>query len=104
MLKKLGLYFLSVALSLQAPALAATPQSASTRLQGTLVSVSATSISVSTSHGGQTVALGPKLRVLDLSKSSLDKVQNNSFIGTTVVPQTDGTYKSTEVHIFADAL
>jgi hypothetical protein len=75
-----------------------------THLQGTVVSVTASSIIVSASNGNQIIALSPKLRVLDLSKSSLDKVQNNSFIGTTVVPQPDGTYKSTEVHIFAGSL
>ncbi|HLI96619.1 MAG TPA: hypothetical protein VKT72_11105 [Candidatus Baltobacteraceae bacterium] len=42
--------------------------------------------------------------MLDLTKSSLDNVKNDSFIGTTVVPQPDGTYTSTEVHIFAGAL
>jgi hypothetical protein len=76
----------------------------STRLQGTLVSVTASSIAVSTSHGNENATLGPKLRVLDLTKSSIDKVRNNTFIGTTVAPQPDGSYKSTEVHIFADSL
>jgi len=103
-MKKLCLSFVAIALSLQTAVLAAAPKPASTRIQGTVESVTASSISVSTSHGNQTVAFGPKLRVLDLSKSSLDKVQNNSFIGTTVVPQPDGTYKSTEVHIFAGSL
>lgn len=101
---KFCLYFAAVALMFQTAALASAPKPASTRLQGTIVSETASSITVSTSHGNQTVAFGPKLRVLELSKSSLDKVQNNSFIGTTVVPQPDGTYKSTEVHIFAESL
>lgn len=55
-------------------------------------------------YGNQSAAIGSKLRVLDLKKSSLDQVQNNSFIGTTVVPQPDGSYKSTEVHVFAGTL
>lgn len=103
-MKNTCLSFFALALALQATALAAAPKPMSTRLQGTVVSVTDSSISVSTSHGNQTVALGPKLRIVELSKSSLDKVKNNSFIGTTVVPQPDGTYKSTEVHIFAPAL
>lgn len=103
MLKKLCLCLLAITLWAQTAVYAASPQS-NTRLQATVVSVTASSISVSTSHGNQTVALSPKLRVLDLTKSSLDKVQNDSFIGTTVVPQPDGTYRSTEVHIFAGAL
>lgn len=100
-MKKLSLFSLAVAFLL-AGAVAAQPMPA--RIQGTVVSMTGSSIAVSTSHGTQTIALAPKLRVLDLSKSSLDKVENNSFIGTTVVPQPDGSYKSTEVHIFAPAL
>jgi len=103
-MKNLGLSFVAIALALQTTAPAAAPKPMSTRLQGTVVSVTASSVTVSTARGNQTAAFGPKLRVLELSKSSLDNVRNNSFIGTTVVPQPDGTYKSTEVHIFAPAL
>lgn len=103
-MKKSCLTFLAIAFLLQGAVVAAAPKPASARLEGTVVSMNASSITVQTSHGNQTVAVDPKLRVLDLSKSSLDKVQNNSFIGTTVVPQPDGTYKSTEVHIFAESL
>jgi hypothetical protein len=76
----------------------------STRVQGTVTAVSSSTITVSTTHGSQPVALDSHTRFLDLTKSSLDKVSNGSFIGTTVIPQTDGTYKSTEVHVFAPAL
>lgn len=100
-MKKQCVFFLAIALLLPSAVLA---KPMTTRVQGEVVSVTGSSIAVATSHGTETIALGPKLRVLDLSKSSLDKVQNNSFIGTTVVPQPDGSYKSTEVHIFAEAL
>ena len=76
----------------------------STRFQGTVTAVSSNSISVATPHGSETVALNSHTRFLDLTKSSLEKVSNGSFIGTTVIPQPDGTYKSTEVHVFSDAL
>ena len=101
-MKKLCILILTLGFSLQSVVLAA--GATSTRLQGTVNSVTDNSIAVSTAHGSQTAALAPKLRVLELTKSSLDKVHNNSFVGTTVVRQSDGTYKSTEVHIFADAL
>jgi hypothetical protein len=39
-----------------------------------------------------------------VSRSALADVTAGSFIGTTVAPQPDGTFKSTEVHIFAPAL
>jgi hypothetical protein len=96
--------FLTATLMLQSVAFAAAPMSHSTRLQGTVTAIGSNSITVSTKSGTQTVAFDPKLRVLELTKSSLDKVRNNSFIGTTVVPQPDGSYKSTEVHVFAESL
>ena len=95
--------FLAIALALQTAALAAS-MPRSTRLQGTIASVAPSSITVATNHGNETIAIDSKTRILDLSKSSLDKVRNNSFIGTTVIPQPDGSYTSTEVHIFAEAL
>jgi hypothetical protein len=76
----------------------------STRLSGTLTAVASSSITVSTAHGNQVVRFDPHVRILSLTKSSLDQVRNGSFIGTTVVPQADGSYKSTEVHIFAESL
>lgn len=74
------------------------------RFQGTVAAASPTAITISTSHGRQVVALDSHTRYLDLTKSSFDKITNGSFIGTTVVQQRDGTYKSTEVHIFSETL
>jgi hypothetical protein len=102
LMKNIGLSLLTV-LALTGGIFAATMPK-STRFQGTVAAVSSNTITVSTSHGRQTVALDSHTRFLDLTKSSLDKVNNGSFIGTTVVPQPDGSYKSTEVHIFAEAL
>lgn len=74
------------------------------RLTGTVVSVEAKSAVVRTDSGEQTITFGPAVRFLSLSKSSLEKVTQNAFIGTTVVPEPDNTYVSTEVHIFAPSL
>lgn len=76
----------------------------STRIQGTILFATASSLTIVTASGKQTIAIAPHARVFNLTKSSLDQVTNGSFIGTTVVPQPDGTYKSTEVHVFAPAL
>lgn len=75
-----------------------------TRLTGAVVSNTATSVVIKTASGRSTVSLGQHVRYLTLSNSSLDSVTQGSFIGTTVVPQPDGTYVSTEVHIFAPSL
>ena len=76
----------------------------SLRIEGTIVSTTTTSVTLKTKDGVKVVSLAPKVRYFILSKSSLDKVVQGSFIGTTVVPQPDNTYVSTEVHIFAPAL
>lgn len=101
-MKKFSLSLLMVLVMTGGIFAAAMPKA--TRIQGTLTAASPSSLIVSTKSGTQAVVITSKTRILDLSKSSVDKVKNNSFIGTTVVPQADGSYKSTEVHIFANSL
>jgi hypothetical protein len=98
--------FMTTALLVSLLPIAAPAQSTprATRLEGTIVSVTAMSIVVRTSSGQNTISLSPSTRFLGLSNSSLEKVTQGSFIGTTVVPQPDNTFVSTEVHIFAPAL
>lgn len=98
--------FFSIAVFLFAVMLnGANSQGATMRVHATVVSTTSSSVVVSTSSGSQiTVALTPNVRILGVDRSSLDKVVPGSYIGTTVVPQADGTHKSTEVHIFAASL
>ena len=87
------------------PVAAATQSSPNAvRLNGDIVSVTANSLVLKTATGPQTVQFIAKPRYFSVSKSSLDKVTQNSFIGTTVVPQSGNKYVSTEVHIFAPSL
>ncbi len=98
--------FVVAALLVSALPVAAPAQSSSNavRLNGEIVSVAAGSLLLKTVAGRQNIQFGSKPRVLAVSKSSLDKVTQNSFIGTTVVPQSGNGYVSTEVHIFAPSL
>jgi RNase P/RNase MRP subunit p29 len=73
-------------------------------VSGTVVSSTASAIVVETSSGRTTVSLNSKSRFFVVSKSSLNNVTEGSFIGTAVAPGSDGTFTSTEVHIFAPAL
>lgn len=75
-----------------------------TELRGTVASATHSSLVIATQSGAKTVFFAPKMRFFGIADSSLSKVTANSFIGTTVVPQADGTYRSTEVHIFAPSL
>jgi hypothetical protein len=73
-------------------------------LSGTVVSANASTIVIDTSSGRMTVSYNSKIRFFEVSKSSLNDVTDGSFIGTAVAPQPDGSFTSTEVHIFAPAL
>jgi hypothetical protein len=73
-------------------------------VSGTVVSATASTLVVDTSSGPMTVSYDPKTRFFVVSKSSLSDVAEGSFIGTGVAPDSDGTFTSTEVHIFAPAL
>lgn len=73
-------------------------------VSGTLVSASAATLVVDTPAGRKSVSYNSKVRFFAVSKSALDKVVEGAFIGTTVAPQPDGTFTSTEVHIFAPSL
>lgn len=73
-------------------------------LRGTVASATPKAVVISTPSGMQTVDFGSKMHFFGIAASSLAHVTKDSFIGTTVVPQADGTYRSTEVHIFAPSL
>jgi hypothetical protein len=74
------------------------------RLSGTVVSTTASALTIDTSSGRTTVSYDSKAKFFVVSASSLNEVAEGSFIGTSVDPGPDGTYTSTEVHIFAPAL
>jgi len=90
------------------PSTAAAPASAAdtmTMVRGTITSVSANQVVVSTDSGGpMTVALRAPVTVFDRAASSLANVKDNTFIGVTTVKQPDGTERATEIHIFPEAL
>jgi hypothetical protein len=91
------------AISLAAPQIAAAapaPQS----ITGTIVSMNGGTLVVDSPTGQKSVKYDKGTRLFGVDRSTLDKVTAGSFIGTTVAPQPNGTYTSTEVHIFAPAL
>jgi hypothetical protein len=73
-------------------------------LSGTLVSATSSTLVIATSSGRKAVSYNSKVRFFAVSKSALDRIAQGAFIGTTVAPQADGTFTSTEVHIFAPVL
>jgi hypothetical protein len=50
------------------------------------------------------VALADNAQVVALVESSLSEIKPGSFVGVTAMPQTDGTQRAIEVHIFPEAM
>jgi hypothetical protein len=73
-------------------------------IRGTVASVSATDIVITTDTGKVTIKLTKPFRVYDREPGKLTDVKDNSFIGVTTVKQPDGTEQATEIHIFPEEL
>ena len=96
--------------ALAALALAATAASAQTPpaapptptvVRGTVTAMTDTQLTLKTDKGPQTVGLTPTWTVAVMKPVAIDAIQPGSFIGTTEMPNKDGTAgKSLEVHVF----
>jgi hypothetical protein len=83
----------------QAPAPATPPTP--TVVRGTITAMTDTSLTVKTDKGPQVVNLTPTWSVAMTKPVAIDAIQPGSFIGTTEMPNKDGsTGKSLEVHVF----
>jgi hypothetical protein len=89
--------------SSSAPTTPASPDTM-TMVRGTIASVSANQVVVTTDSGSKTVGLTKPVTVYDRAASTLANVKDNTFIGVTTVKQSDGTEHATEIHIFPEAL
>jgi len=86
------------------PAIAQQPPTPS-RVRGTIESMSGDVLAMK-SRRGEDIKLhvGPDLRVAGVAKISLDDIKVGSFVGTTTVPEPDGTQKAIEVHLFPESM
>jgi hypothetical protein len=73
-------------------------------IRGTIASVSATDIVITTDTGKVTIKRAQPFQVYDREPGKLADVKDNSFIGVTTVKQSDGTEQATEIHIFPEEL
>lgn len=79
----------------------AAAQGARQIVRGVVASVTATSLVVTGRDGKPvTVGLAPNWTVAVMKPIAVDAIQPGSFIGTTEMPQADGTGVSVEVHVF----
>jgi hypothetical protein len=94
--------FAAAALAQQQPA--PPPKPPEQHVRGDVVAVTGNTVEVKTRSGETThFTLGEKTRVSVVSKADREKIANNAYVGTTAVPQPDGTLRAVEVHLFPEA-
>jgi hypothetical protein len=95
------LAFLAAALLVLSSAGQAMAQTLPKFVRGVVASVTETELVVTGKDGqATTVKLAPNWTVAVLKSITADAIQTGSFIGTTEMPQADGTGVSVEVHVF----
>ena len=77
----------------------------SQKITGDVVRLDATALQLKASDGQVVVvAFGDKTRLSARSPATLSQIVSGAYVGTTAVPQPDGTLAALEVHIFPEAM
>ena len=96
--------FSAAALSLLAVTSIANAQG-TVRLRGTVDRIEGSMYVIKLSDGTEAkVAPTEKALFVAIVKASLSDIKQGSFVGTTGMPQADGSQKAIEVHIFPEAM
>jgi Domain of unknown function (DUF5666) len=75
------------------------------RVRGTIERVDGPTYVVKARDGTEfKVTLADNAQVTALTKASLSDIKQGSFVGVTAMPQTDGSQRAVEVHIFPEAM
>jgi len=75
------------------------------RVRGTVEQIDGAMMTVKSRDGDTLkVKLADEVKVVALVKASLADIKPNSFVGSTAMPQPDGTWKAVEVHIFPEEM
>jgi hypothetical protein len=92
-------------LGLLAGTLLAHAQTPAQRIRGNVVSLDGSTLQVKTAQGA-TVALelAGNVRLMAVSRAERSAIAPGVFLGTTAVPQPDGTLAAVEVHIFPESM
>ncbi|WP_016943865.1 hypothetical protein [Dickeya zeae] len=100
-----GLLLSSLLLCSHVVSAADAPAKPPSPIRGTITAVSDTQLQL-TDRKGQKVdaTLTADTRVMSISKAEPGDIKPDSFIGTTAIPQPDGTLKALEVHVFDASL
>jgi hypothetical protein len=84
---------------------AASAQQKNVRVRGTIEQVDGSVLTIK-ARDGETlkVKLADDGRIVALEKASLADIKPGSFVGSTAMPEQDGSWKAVEVHIFPEAM
>jgi hypothetical protein len=75
------------------------------RVRGTVEQVEGSLMTVKTREGDTLkVKLADDGKVIALIKASLDDIKPSSYVGSTAMPEPDGSWKAVEVHIFPEEM
>jgi len=75
------------------------------RVRGTIVQVEGSALTVKATNGALlNVRLNNNAKVVAIVAASLTDIKPGSFVGTTAVPQPDGSLRASEVHIFPESM
>lgn len=75
------------------------------RTRGTIESMSADALTLSTRSGQRAVfKLTPDTKFASVAQAQIGDIQPDSYVGVTAVPQPNGTLRAMEVHVFAPSM
>lgn len=103
-MKRCGLCVLSIGCLLALSGFAH-GQTASQRIRGDIEAVNGHDLALKTGTGQLvTVRLTDNVRVSARSAADLGAIKPGAFVGTTAIPQPDGTLSAVEVHVFPESM
>src|SRR5476649_1633486 len=83
----------------------ASAQDKPVRVRGTVEQVDGSMLTVKARDGEMLkVKMADNINVVALIKASMADIKPGSFVGSTALPEQDGTWKAHEVHIFPEAM
>ena len=76
-----------------------------TRIRGTIESVTGKTLDIKTREGSDVkVNITDDITVIGIAKASLSDIKQSSYIGVSGMPQPDGSQKAIAIHIFPEAM
>ena len=97
--------FLSAVCAAALFAVSALAQDRPVRVRGTIEAVDGSMLTVEARDGSDLkIKMADNVNVVALVKASISDIKPGSFVGSTALPEQDGSWKAVEVHIFPEAM